>query len=309
MSQSSKYNKIIYFPLSAFLHGIAYLPFWVLYRISDVIFVLIYYIFRYRRKVVIKNINECFPEKSEKERKKIVWDFYRHFVDTFVETIKLLHVSDEEMHRRIVFKDIHVLDKSVANGRSVIMYAAHFCNWEWLSAITQWTKEGPDVIQFGQVYHPLENQWFDEFFLNLRGRFNSYSYPMKRVVRDLLAAKSNKKISVTGFIADQHPHPNDQDDVITFLNHYTAFITGAEVLAKKMDMDVLFFDVYKIKRGYYECTVREITRTPKETEQYEITNTYARLLEKAILKQPHVWLWTHKRWKRPVTPKNIIEND
>lgn len=309
MSQSSKYNKIIYFPLSAFLHGIAYLPFWVLYRISDVIFVLIYYIFRYRRKVVIKNINECFPEKSEKEQKKIVWDFYRHFVDTFVETIKLLHVSDEEMHRRIVFKDIHVLDKSVANGRSVIMYAAHFCNWEWLSAITQWTKEGPDVIQFGQVYHPLENQWFDEFFLNLRGRFNSYSYPMKRVVRDLLAAKSNKKISVTGFIADQHPHPNDQDDVITFLNHYTAFITGAEVLAKKMDMDVLFFDVYKIKRGYYECTVREITRTPKETEQYEITNTYARLLEKAILKQPHVWLWTHKRWKRPVTPKNIIEND
>ena len=165
MSQSSKYNKIIYFPLSAFLHGIAYLPFWVLYRISDVIFVLIYYIFRYRRKVVIKNINECFPEKSEKERKKIVWDFYRHFVDTFVETIKLLHVSDEEMHRRIVFKDIHVLDKSVANGRSVIMYAAHFCNWEWLSAITQWTKEGPDVIQFGQVYHPLENQWFEFIIL------------------------------------------------------------------------------------------------------------------------------------------------
>lgn len=309
MSQSKKYNNLMCLPLAALLHGVAHLPFWALYRISDVIFVLMYYIFRYRRKVVIKNINECFPEKSEKERKKIIWDFYRHFVDTFVETIKLLHVSDDEMRRRIVFKDIHVLDKSVANGRSVIMYAAHFCNWEWLSAITLWTKEGTDVIQFGQVYHPLENQLFDEFFLNLRGRFNSHSYPMKRVVRDLLAAKSNKKISVTGFISDQHPHPNDQDDVITFLNHYTAFITGAEVLAKKMDMDVLFFDVHKIKRGYYECTVREITRTPKETEQYEITNTYARLLENAILKQPHVWLWTHKRWKRPVTPKNITEND
>ena len=309
MSQSKKYNNLMYLPLAALLHGVAHLPFWALYRISDVIFVLMYYIFRYRRKVVIKNINECFPEKSEKERKKIIWDFYRHFVDTFVETIKLLHVSDDEMRRRIVFKDIHVLDKSVANGRSVIMYAAHFCNWEWLSAITLWTKEGTDVIQFGQVYHPLENQWFDEFFLNLRGRFNSHSYPMKRVVRDLLAAKSNKKISVTGFISDQHPHPNDQDDVITFLNHYTAFITGAEVLAKKMDMDVHFIDVRKIKRGYYECTVREIARTPIETEQYEITNTYARLLENAILKQPHVWLWTHKRWKRPVTPKNITEND
>ncbi len=309
MTQKKNYNKFIYGPLSAILHGIAYLPFGILYRISDVIFFLVYYIFRYRGKVVEQNIKECFPNKSEKERKKIIRDFYRHFADTFVETIKLLHVSDEEMRRRIVFKDIEVLDKGIAEGRSAIMYAAHYCNWELLSSITLWSKYGTDVIQFGQVYHPLQNKWFDEFFLNLRGRFNSHSYTMRRVVRDLLEAKSNGKVSITGFIADQHPHPNDQDDVITFLNHYTAFITGAEVLAIKMDMDVLFFDVHKVKRGYYECTVREITRTPKATAQYEITNTYAKLLEKAILEQPAMWLWTHKRWKRPVTPKNIIENE
>lgn len=304
-----KYNKLIYAPLSLFLHAVAHLPFWMLYCISDVLFVLLYHVVRYRRKVVVQNIDECFPEKSEKERKTIVHDFYRHLADTFVETIKLLHVSDEEMRRRIVFRNVEEVDKSIAEGRSIVMYASHYCNWEWLSAITMWSKYDTDVMQFGQVYHPLENEWFDEFFLNLRSRFNSVSYPMKRVLRELLAAKNNGKVTITGFIADQHPHPNDHDDVITWLNHYTAFITGAEVLAKKLDMDVLYFDIRKVKRGYYECNIRVITRAPKPAPQFEITNTYARMLENAILEHPAEWLWTHKRWKRKVTPKNLANNE
>lgn len=296
-------------PLSALLYAVAYLPFWVLYRISDVLFVLVYYVVRYRRKVVVKNIDECFPEKTETERKKIVRDFYRHLADTFVETIKLLHVSDDEMRRRIVFHDVEEVDKSIEAGRSVAMYASHYCNWEWLSAITMWSRYDTSVMQFGQVYHPLENPWFDEFFLNLRSRFQSHSYPMKRVLRELLAAKSNGKVTITGFISDQHPHPNDQDDVITWLNHYTAFITGAEVMAKKLDMDVLYFDVHKVKRGYYECTIRVISRSPKTEPQYKITNTYARMLENTIKAKPAEWLWTHKRWKRPVTPKHTENNE
>lgn len=296
-------------PLSALLHGIAYLPFRALYCISDFLFILLFYVVRYRRKVVIQNLNECFPDKSEAERRKIERDFYRHLADTFVETIKLLHVSDEEMRRRIVFHNVEEVDKSIEAGRSVAMYASHYCNWEWLSAITMWSRYDTSVMQFGQVYHPLENEWFDEFFLNLRSRFNSYSYPMKRVLRELLAAKSNGKVTITGFISDQHPHPNDQDDVITWLNHYTAFITGAEVMAKKLDMDVLYFDVHKVKRGYYDCTIRVISRTPKTEPQYKITNTYARMLEDTIKESPAEWLWTHKRWKRPVTPKKPESNE
>lgn len=296
-------------PLSALLHGIAYLPFRALYCISDFLFILLFYVVRYRRKVVIQNLNECFPDKSEAERRKIERDFYRHLADTFVETIKLLHVSDEEMRRRIVFHNVEEVDKSIEAGRSVAMYASHYCNWEWLSAITMWSRYDTSVMQFGQVYHPLENEWFDEFFLNLRSRFNSNSYPMKRVLRELLAAKSNGKVTITGFISDQHPHPNDQDDVITWLNHYTAFITGAEVMAKKLDMDVLYFDVHKVKRGYYDCTIRVISRTPKTEPQYKITNTYARMLEDTIKESPAEWLWTHKRWKRPVTPKKPESNE
>lgn len=296
-------------PLSALLHAIAYLPFQALYCISDFIFILLFYVVRYRRKVVIQNLNECFPDKSEAERHKIERDFYRHLADTFVETIKLLHVSDEEMRHRIVFHNVEEVDKSIEAGRSVAMYASHYCNWEWLSSITMWSRYDTSVMQFGQVYHPLENEWFDEFFLNLRSRFKSHSYPMKRVLRELLAAKSNGKVTITGFISDQHPHPNDQDDVITWLNHYTAFITGAEVMAKKLDMDVLYFDVHKVKRGYYDCTIRVISRTPKTEPQYNITNTYARMLEDTIKESPAEWLWTHKRWKRPVTPKNPEDNE
>lgn len=309
MAKIKTSHKILFAPLSALLHGIARLPFWVLYGIADVLFVLIYYIVGYRKKVVIQNLNECFPEKSVKERKKIMKDFYKHFADTFVETIKLLHVSDDEMRRRIVFHNVEEVDKSIEAGRSVAMYASHYCNWEWLSAITMWSKYDTSVMQFGQVYHPLENAWWDEFFLNLRSRFKSHSYPMNRVLRELLAAKGNGKVTITGFISDQHPHPNDIDDVITFLNHYTAFITGPEIMAKKMDMDVLYFDVRKAKRGHYECTIKVISRTPKTEPQFKITNTYARMLEQVILESPAEWLWTHKRWKRPVTPKNLTENE
>lgn len=292
-----------------FLHCMAILPLPLLYCISDVLYLFIYHIIRYRRKIAEKNIDEAFPEKSEKERRKIKKDFYRHFTDIFVETIKLLHVSDEEMRRRIVFRNMEELDKSIEQGRSVVMYAGHFCNWEWLSSITLWSRFSTDTIRFGQVYRPLRNKWFDRFFLELRKRFNSHSYPMKTVLRDLISARRDNKITVTGFISDQRPGRNDNDNVIMFLNHYTAFITGSEVIAKKMDMDVLFFDVRLIKRGYYECNVHVISRNAKDTAQYELTNCYARLLEKRIQEQPAMWLWTHNRWSRNVSPKQTDQHE
>lgn len=309
MAKESKYDNLKYFPVSVLFHALALLPFRALYAISDVMYIFVYYIFKYRRKVAENNIDESFPEKSKEERRKIVKDFYRHFCDIFVETIKLLHVSDDEMRRRVVFKNMEEVDKSVEQGRSIVMYAGHFCNWELMTTITLWSKHSPELVQFGQVYKPLKNAWFNKFFLKIRGRFNSESYPMKSVLRDLLKARQNGKVTITGFISDQHPNRNDEDDVIMFLNHYTAFITGSEVIAKKMDMDAMCFDVKQTKRGYYECTIKVISRTPKETKLYEITNSYARMLENMIKEQPSMWLWTHKRWKRKVSPKNANDNE
>lgn len=309
MNKEQKYSTLIYAPLGLFFHAVALLPFWVLYRISDVVYFFVYYIFRYRRNITEKNINESFPEKNDKERRKIVKDFYHQFCDTFIETIKLLHISDDEMKRRMIFHNMEAIDESVDNGRSVMVYAGHFGNWEWITSIALWSRHSSDTMQLGQVYRPLTNKWFDNLFLKLRSRFNTECYPMKTVLRDLIRVRQSGRASVTGFISDQHPARNDQDDVIMFLNHYTAFITGSEVIAKKMDMNVMMFDMKKIKRGYYECYIREITRTPKEEEQYHITNTYARMLEGYIKEQPAMWLWTHKRWKRKVTPKNPKVNE
>lgn len=205
------------------------------------------------------------------------------------------------MRRRMIFKNIEAVDESVSNGRSIVMYAAHYCNWEWLTTITMWSKEGPDYIQYGQIYRPLKNKWFNNFFLRIRSRFNSYSYPKNSSFRDLLRAKKEGKITVTGFISDQHPNRNDENDIIRFLNHDTAMITGSEAIAKKLDMDAMYFDVKKVKRGHYVCTIHVISRDPKSTKQYEITNTYANALEKAIKENPSEWLWTHNRWKNKVT--------
>ena len=138
----------------------------------------------------------------------------------------------------------------------------------------------------------------------MRSRFHSVSYAKNGVFRDLVRAKQAGKVTVTGFIADQHPNHNDTDDVIRFMNHDTAMITGPEAIAKKLDIDVMAFDIICPRRGYYECTLKVISRNPKATAQYEITNNYASILENAIRRNPSRWLWTHNRWKNKVTPKN-----
>ena len=137
---NNKYNKILYLPLDVALHLMALLPLRVLYFISDLIYLLVYHVARYRRKVVRRNLTESFPKKSEKEILRIERDFYHFFSDYFVETIKLLHISDNQMRRRIVFHDVDIIDRYFNQGRSILIYAAHYGNWEWLQSVTLWSR-------------------------------------------------------------------------------------------------------------------------------------------------------------------------
>jgi Kdo2-lipid IVA lauroyltransferase/acyltransferase len=150
------------------------------------------------------------------------------------------------------------------------------------------------------VYRPLNNQWFDRFFLRLRGRFHSVCFPKKTVFRSLLTLKRDGILSVTGFMSDQHPSINDQDHVVRFLNHDTALITGTEILARRLDSEVLYFDVTKPSRGHYVCTIRKIAADPNAVHPFYITDRYARLLQADIVSDPSIWLWTHNRWKHSV---------
>ena len=304
------YNKILYFPLDVLLHLMALLPMGVLYVISDFIYWLVYHVARYRRNVVRRNLVQSFPGKSEDEIARIESDFYHFFADYFVETIKLLHISDRQMRRRIVFHDVEIIDRYFDEGRSMLIYAAHYGNWEWLQSVTLWSRHGADGnVVFGNVYRPLRNKWFDAFFLKIRNRFHTACHPKNSVFRDLLRLRRDGKLSITGFMSDQHPSVNESDHVIRFLNHDTAIITGSELLARKLDYVVLYFELKRRRRGYYDCHIRLITDDVKSWPEYSISDEYARRLETQINENPALWLWTHDRWKHKVKPVANDGND
>ncbi|MDE6308958.1 MAG: lysophospholipid acyltransferase family protein [Muribaculaceae bacterium] len=290
-----------YWPLQAMLWCASRLPLRVLYVISDVLFLLIYYVLRYRRKVVAKHIDDSFPELSDKERKVIIRKFYRNFADYIVETIKLLHISDEQMRRRFTFEGMEIVDEILGQGRSIAAYFAHTGNWEWAPSITLWSRHNPHVdAEFCQVYRPLRNKWFDSLMLKLRGRFQPLSFAKNNVLRHLVELRRDSMPSITGFMSDQKPSSGDPTRPLMFLNHPTAFITGTEALARKLKMAVVYWDMHKPSRGHYHIVMRLITPDASQEPPMAITDTYAHLLEQTIRREPSIWLWSHKRWKRPV---------
>lgn len=190
--------------LKCFLTLVACLPLGVLFIISDVIFLLIYYIVRYRRKLVADNLHACFPEKTESELKAIEREFYRNFADYVVETLKLLHISDAEMSRRMTFEGLEIIDELLESGRSIVLYFSHCGNWEWAPSMTLHASVSPgDGVEYCQVYRPLKNKTFDRLMLDIRGRFGSLSFPKQTVLRDLILLRRKGKFTCTGFMSDQ----------------------------------------------------------------------------------------------------------
>lgn len=284
------------------LHACAMLPFWLLYRLSDITFLLLYHLVRYRRRTVAANLSASFPDKSEAERRAIARRFYLNFTDYIFETIKLLHISDRQMMRRMTFDNVDIIDRYVVQGRSVAVYFAHCGNWEWAPSVTLHTSDtnGRGIV-FGQVYRPLRDKWTDSLMLKLRSRFGSLSFPKHTVFRDILRqCRVSGSPAVVGFMSDQHPSHGDLIHVVPFLNHPTAFITGTETLARKLDMGVVYWDMYKPRRGHYHIVTRDMTADIAATKPFEVTDMYVKLLSDTIERDPAIWLWTHKRWKKPV---------
>lgn len=277
-----------------YLHAL--LPFSLLYILSDLLYFFVYKIVRYRLKVVRSNLSSSFPELDKKELLNLEKRFYHHFCDYFVETIKLLHISDEEMQKRMFFEDLDIVKNAMKDGRSVIMYLGHYCNWEWIPSITMYFKN-TDYI-FGQIYKPLQNKAIDKLFLKIRSRFGSLGIPKNDTLRTIVRLKKEGKQTLIGFMADQTPAPQSIHYWTEFLNHDTPVFTGVERIAKQTDFLVIYLDIQKIKRGVYKATVKLVNENPKEEPENKITETYIRMMEKTILRDPAYWLWTHKRWKR-----------
>lgn len=286
--------KFIYHILFFLLYLLSLLPMRLLYLLSDCLFFPLFYVVKYRRKVVEKQLEECFPEKSMQERRAIERQFYHFFCDYLVEVIKLFSISKKEMMRRMKFVGIEQVREELKDKKFCFLYLGHYCNWEYIASLSYWLPE----IHCGQIYHRIYNQAFDDLFLKLRGQFGGESILMKDTLRRILTLRNQEKKVMIGFIADQLPKWENMHHWTTFLNHDTSFFIGAERIAKQVDAALYYVDVERVKRGYYQVRFRLMTLHPKEFPDYELTDQYVRLLEESIRRQPAFWLWTHKRWKR-----------
>lgn len=293
---NERLENILYSPIYFFVWLHSLLPFRALYILSDILYLPLYYIIRYRRKLVFESMRNSFPNKSEKEITRMVKAFYHHFCDYIVETIKLLHISDAETKRRFIIENIEVLQRALDERRQVILMLGHYGNWEYIPSIALWLN-APEGAVMGEVYRPLKNRWFDKFFLKLRSRYNTVNIPKNDIFREYIKYRRDKRPAIAGFMADQTPSPANIYYWTNFLNQDTPMLTGIERIAQKLDCSLVYADVIKLKRGHYKIVFEEITQTPKEYKEFELTEIYTRLMEKTILRAPEFWLWTHKRWK------------
>lgn len=283
------------------IYGIFYLvsklPYRALYVISDIANLVLYHIVRYRRDIVRRNITSAFPEKSLEECISIERGFYKWFCDYFVETVKLMSVSRQELLSRIEFRGIDKIEECFDRGQTCAGILGHYGNWELLSATGLVIKKHPEAV-IGLIYHPLRSQLFDRLFINMRQSMGGVCVPKKDILRYLVSFRSQNLMNLFGYIADQAPRYRNIHLWLPFLNHDTPVFTGAERIMRKMNNAVFYIDVERPKRGKYIYTFKLMTDKPGEMPEFEITKKFFVMLEQTIRREPRFYLWSHNRWKR-----------
>lgn len=283
---------LIYILIYPFLWLISILPFRILYFVSDCLYIFLYLIFGYRKKVVNDNLKLVFPDKTDLEIKRITKIFYHHLCDMILESIKSMTISEAEMKKRFVFTNVELIQDIEAQNKSIILMCAHYGSWEWIFILQTYVKSRGYA-----VYKRLENRYFDRLVKRIRAKYNSYLISTKETIPTLIKLKKEGILSINGFVSDQSPKLDRAFYWKEFLGINVPVHTGAEMIAKKLDMAVVYFGVKKIKRGYYETTFKTITLNPKEYKDYDITDVFLKLVEEQIYAAPEYYLWTHKRWK------------
>ncbi|MFP4024205.1 MAG: lysophospholipid acyltransferase family protein [Thiohalospira sp.] len=273
-------------------------PRFILYGIADIIFVFLYYIIGYRKKVVYKNLKNSFPEKTDKEIKSIRKKFFHHLSDIFVENIALIKMKPERIRKMVEFENHELLEDLYNKGKSIVGITAHYGNWEIFITLPFFSPHTTLC-----VYKPLNNKYFDYEFYKMRAKLGEVPVTMKDAYRTVLEYNRNNKLTILGLIADQRPPLNSGNYWTTFLNQETPVFLGPEKIAQKLNAAVVYTHVDKIKRGKYLLIPTLLFNEPKDCKEHEITETHLRLLEKYIKEKPEYWLWSHKRWKHKRDPE------
>ena len=295
-------QAIVYYISLPFIYFISILPFWLLYQVSDILYFIIYIVLGYRKKVVLQNLKNSFPEKSDSEVNEICKKFYVFFCDWIVEMIKSITISKKEAIKRCHFSDTTLLNKFSSEKKKVIFVMGHHGNFELAGAEVAFNTG----FQLHVIYKPLSNKYFNKLINKKRVRFGTKIIPMNATFKTMVSLRNTSEISATVFIADQTP-PLKNSYWTTFLNQDTPIFLGTEIIASKLNYPIIYISIKQIKRGYYELTPELLCENPKETKKGEITKMHTRRLEQDIKNQPEIWLWSHRRWKH-TRPKKLVKN-
>ncbi|WP_394773881.1 lysophospholipid acyltransferase family protein [Flavobacterium sp.] len=283
---------ILAYPL---LWLISILPFRLFYLLSDFVCFIIYRIIGYRKKVVRENLALTLPHLSKSELKEIEKKFYHHMCDMFLETIKTMSISPQEMEKRFRVTNIELVNEYAKKGKSVILVASHYASYEWLLTVN------PKIDFKGiAVYKRVANPYFDKLVRKIRSKYDTELVETRKAIPTMAQNQRDGILSMYGLASDQSPKLDRIFHSMKFMGIEVPAHTGAEMLAKKYDLSVIFVKVKKVARGYYEATFVSIADNPNDYENFDITEKYLREVEKQIYEAPEFYLWTHKRWKHRI---------
>ena len=285
-------NALVYYLTFPILFVVSRLPFPLFYQLSDFICFLIYRVFGYRKAVVRSNLKHAFPELKEAEYRIIEKKFYRHLCDLFLEIIKCMGMSKDQMLKRFKVKNIEVLTQFEKQNRSAFLLCGHYASWEWMMSL------GYHMNHLGYgIYRPIKNPYFDNLIKEIRSRHDAYMIPQKTAAELIRQKEKKNERGVYGFASDQSPRPTPKSYWRPFMGINVPVYTGAERLARELNIPLVFGKIKRVKRGYYELEFKLITDQPKTTAVNEITDIYTEWLEEQIKEDPTQYFWTHKRFK------------
>ncbi|MBU78830.1 MAG: lipid A biosynthesis acyltransferase [Flavobacteriales bacterium] len=285
-------KRIAFLVLYPFLLLISLLPFSILYILSNIISFTLFYIIGYRRKMIKKNLTLSFPNLNINERNKIERKFYTHMCDIFLEMIKSMTISLSSINNRFRVNNMELLTQFPKNNRSVIIICGHYASYEWMLFLAN---------DFGAstygIYTPLSNQYFDKLVKKIRVKHNAYLISRYHTIDTIRKHQDSNHRAVYGFAADQSPYPKKKTYWRSFMGNKVPVFTGAERLAIEHNIPVVYADIKRVDRGFYEVDFKLISDFPKETKKHEITDIFFNLLEESINRDPSQYLWSHNRYK------------
>lgn len=283
---------IVYILTYPFLWILSMLPFRILYLLSDCLYFLIYSVFGYRKKVVRDNLALTLPHLSDEDRLVIEKKSYHHFFDMFLEMAKTITISTDEINKRFVITNLDLIKEYESKGKSIMLLVSHYASWEWLVVLNKKVN-----FKGVAVYKRVNNKYFDQLVKKIRSKYNTTLVVNNETIPLIAKNQRMQILSIYGIPSDQSPMRNKNSYYNSFMGISVPVHTGAETLAKKYNLNVLYAKVTKVKRGFYECTLIPLSQDATSVPNFEITNSYLREIEKQINQAPEFYFWTHRRWK------------